>query len=218
MKLLRKNREARATSDDYYDERPLPDEAPEPQPENREERLEDPGPGDLSKRDYGAILKRAFKAFNADHMTNIAAALAYYAAFSIAPLLIIVVSIINFIYRADTLPQIQHQIAMVAGNSSRLEAKIGGITPDMLSLKGRWLLCPAYMRRLLTDYGFDGHPLRKDFPLTGFVEVRYDDQQKRVVYEPVKLNQEFRKFDFMSPWEGADYPLPGDEKATPKAN
>ncbi len=74
------------------------------------------------------------------------------------------------------------------------------------------------MRRLLTDYGFDGHPLRKDFPLTGFVEVRYDDQQKRVVYEPVRLSQEFRKFDFLSPWEGADYPLPGDEKATPKAN
>jgi len=73
------------------------------------------------------------------------------------------------------------------------------------------------MRRLLTDYGFDGHPLRKDFPLTGFVEVRYDDQEKRVVYEPVKLNQEFRKFDFLSPWEGADYPLPGDEKAEPKA-
>ncbi len=73
------------------------------------------------------------------------------------------------------------------------------------------------MRRLLTDYGFDGHPLRKDFPLTGFVEVRYDDQEKRVVYEPVRLNQEFRKFDFLSPWEGADYPLPGDEKATDKA-
>mgnify|MGYP001551267602 FL=1 len=70
------------------------------------------------------------------------------------------------------------------------------------------------MRRLLTDYGFDGHPLRKDFPLTGFVEVRYDDAEKRVVYEPVRLNQEFRKFDFLSPWEGADYPLPGDEKAT----
>jgi NADH-quinone oxidoreductase subunit C len=69
------------------------------------------------------------------------------------------------------------------------------------------------MRRLLTDYGFDGHPLRKDFPLTGFVEVRYDDQEKRVLYEPVRLNQEFRKFDFLSPWEGADYPvLPGDEK------
>jgi NADH-quinone oxidoreductase subunit C len=74
------------------------------------------------------------------------------------------------------------------------------------------------MRRLLTDYGFDGHPLRKDFPLSGFVEVRYDDQEKRVVYEPVRLNQEFRKFDFSSPWEGADYPvLPGDEKATDKA-
>jgi len=73
------------------------------------------------------------------------------------------------------------------------------------------------MRRLLTDYGFEGHPLRKDFPLTGFVEVRYDDQEKRVLYEPVRLNQEFRNFDFLSPWEGADYPLPGDEKAGPKA-
>lgn len=69
------------------------------------------------------------------------------------------------------------------------------------------------MRRLLTDYGFEGHPLRKDFPTTGFVEVRYDDQEKRVVYDPVRLNQEFRKFDFLSPWEGADYLLPGDEKA-----
>ena len=69
------------------------------------------------------------------------------------------------------------------------------------------------MRRLLTDYGFEGHPLRKDFPLTGFVEVRYDDEQKRVVYEPVKLTQEFRNFDFLSPWEGPHYGLPGDEKA-----
>jgi NADH-quinone oxidoreductase subunit C len=69
------------------------------------------------------------------------------------------------------------------------------------------------LRRILTDYGFDGHPLRKDFPLTGFHEVRYDDAEKRVVYEPVKLNQEFRNFDFLSPWEGADYVLPGDEKA-----
>ncbi|KIC56221.1 NADH dehydrogenase [Brevundimonas nasdae] len=72
------------------------------------------------------------------------------------------------------------------------------------------------MRRLLTDYGFEGHPLRKDFPMTGYVEVRYDEEQRRVVYEPVKLTQEFRTFDFLSPWEGADYPapvLPGDEKA-----
>jgi NADH-quinone oxidoreductase subunit C len=69
------------------------------------------------------------------------------------------------------------------------------------------------MRRLLTDYGFEGHPLRKDFPLTGFVELRYDDELKRVVYEPVRLTQEFRNFDFLSPWEGTDYALPGDEKA-----
>ncbi|MGI0524322.1 NADH-quinone oxidoreductase subunit C [Rhizobium giardinii] len=69
------------------------------------------------------------------------------------------------------------------------------------------------LRRILTDYGFEGYPLRKDFPTTGFVEVRYDDEAKRVVYEPVELKQEFRNFDFMSPWEGTDYVLPGDEKA-----
>jgi len=71
------------------------------------------------------------------------------------------------------------------------------------------------LRRILTDYGFDGHPLRKDFPLTGFVEVRYDDEAKRVIYEKVELKQEFRNFDFLSPWEGTDYVLPGDEKAKP---
>lgn len=76
------------------------------------------------------------------------------------------------------------------------------------------------LRRLLTDYGFQGHPLRKDFPMTGYVEVRYSEEEKRVVYEPVKLTQEFRNFDFLSPWEGADYavpPLPGDEKAAQAA-
>lgn len=76
------------------------------------------------------------------------------------------------------------------------------------------------MRRMLTDYGFEGHPLRKDFPMTGYVEVRYDEEQKRVVYEPVKLTQEYRSFDFLSPWEGAEYPaqvLPGDEKAAQAA-
>ena len=69
------------------------------------------------------------------------------------------------------------------------------------------------LRRLLTDYGFEGYPLRKDFPLTGFVEVRWDDELKRVVYDPVRLAQEFRNFDFLSPWEGPEYLLPGDEKA-----
>jgi len=71
------------------------------------------------------------------------------------------------------------------------------------------------LRRILTDYGFEGHPQRKDFPLTGYQELRYSEEDKRVVYEPVKLAQDFRSFDFMSPWEGAEYVLPGDEKAEP---
>ncbi len=73
------------------------------------------------------------------------------------------------------------------------------------------------LRRILTDYGFRGHPFRKDFPLTGYVEMRYSEEQKRVVYEPVSLSQDFRNFDFLSPWEGAGYILPGDEKARPEA-
>jgi NADH-quinone oxidoreductase subunit C len=73
------------------------------------------------------------------------------------------------------------------------------------------------LRRILTDYGFSGHPQRKDFPLTGYVELRYSEEQKRVVYEPVSLAQDFRSFDFASPWEGAEYVLPGDEKAQPEA-
>jgi NADH-quinone oxidoreductase subunit C len=73
------------------------------------------------------------------------------------------------------------------------------------------------LRRILTDYGFRGHPFRKDFPLSGYVELRYSEEQKRVIYEPVRLPQDFRAFDFLSPWEGAQYILPGDEKASPEA-
>lgn len=72
------------------------------------------------------------------------------------------------------------------------------------------------LRRILTDYGFEGHPQRKDFPLTGYTEVKYDEEKKRVVYEPVHLHQEFRNFDYLSPWEGTEYVLPGDEKAESK--
>lgn len=74
------------------------------------------------------------------------------------------------------------------------------------------------LRRLLTDYGFDGHPQRRDFPLTGYVEVRYDDELKRIVYEPVELRQEFRNFDFLSPWEGTEYNLPNENKGDEKAS
>ena len=116
-------------------------------------------------------------------------------------------------------------------NNMRIRIKVGveeeGAVPSVTALYSTaawferevWDLFGVYitdhpdLRRLLTDYGFEGHPLRKDFPLTGYVELRYDEEQKRVVYEPVKLTQEFRTFDFVSPWEGAENILPGDEKA-----
>lgn len=117
-------------------------------------------------------------------------------------------------------------------NNVRLLVKIpvseGEIIPSVISVysAAMWYERETYdmygilfgnnpdLRRILTDYGFEGHPLRKDFPLTGYTEVRYDLEQKRVVYEPVTLTQEFRNFDFESPWEGTQYVLPGDEKAT----
>jgi NADH-quinone oxidoreductase subunit C len=88
---------------------------------------------------------------------------------------------------------------------------------EVWDMYGIFFMYHPDLRRILTDYGFEGHPQRKDFPLTGYVELRYDEDQKRVVYEKVKLNQAYRSFDFLSPWEGTDYVLPGDEKAAPPA-
>jgi NADH-quinone oxidoreductase subunit C len=118
-------------------------------------------------------------------------------------------------------PWLNHRVRV------RTKTDAGSPVPSIVSLfpGADWFEREAYdlygvlfsghpdLRRLLTDYGFQGHPLRKDFPLTGFVELRYDDTQKRVVYEPVKLMQEYRSFDFLSPWEGMDSAIPGDEKA-----
>ncbi|WP_108809863.1 NADH-quinone oxidoreductase subunit C [Sphingorhabdus sp. Alg231-15] len=93
----------------------------------------------------------------------------------------------------------------------------GWLEREVFDLYGVLFDGNADLRRILTDYGFQGHPFRKDFPLTGYVEMRYSEEAKRVVYEPVKLAQDFRSFDFMSPWEGADYILPGDEKSDEKS-
>ncbi|MBC2666372.1 NADH-quinone oxidoreductase subunit C [Novosphingobium flavum] len=89
----------------------------------------------------------------------------------------------------------------------------GWLEREVFDMYGVFFAGNTDLRRILTDYGFEGHPFRKDFPLTGYVELRYSEEDKRVVYEPVKLAQDLRSFDFMSPWEGADYVLPGDEKA-----
>ncbi len=132
--------------------------------------------------------------------------------------------------RADRFEVVYHFLSMHENLRVRLKTTTDATTtvPSIVSVfpAANWYEREAFdlygilfeghpdLRRLLTDYGFSGHPLRKDFPLTGFVEVRYDEEQKRVVYEPVKLPQEFRSFDFLSPWEGApNAPLPGDEKA-----
>ncbi|HRE62054.1 MAG TPA: NADH-quinone oxidoreductase subunit C [Micropepsaceae bacterium] len=131
--------------------------------------------------------------------------------------------------RANRFDVVYHLLSMHQNQRIRLKVETDETTPvpsvvevfsaanwyerEAFDLYGILFANHPDLRRILTDYGFSGHPLRKDFPLTGFVEVRYDDDLKRVVNEPVKLVQEFRNFDFMSPWEGAKYVLPGDEKA-----
>lgn len=136
---------------------------------------------------------------------------------------------VDYPERENRFDVVYHLLSLTRNMRIRLKLETDEVTP-VPSVVGifpgaHWFEREAYdmygiafdghpdLRRLLTDYGFQGHPLRKDFPTTGYVEVRYDETQKRVVYEPVKLAQEMRSFDFQSPWEGTDYVLPGDEKA-----
>lgn len=136
---------------------------------------------------------------------------------------------VDYPQRAERFEVVYHLLSMQLNHRIRVKlfvdedtpvASIAGIFPvadwferEAFDMYGIVFSGHPDLRRLLTDYGFEGYPLRKDFPLTGYVEVRWDEEQKRVVYEPVELVQEFRDFDFMSPWEGAKYVIPGDEKA-----
>jgi NADH-quinone oxidoreductase subunit C len=142
---------------------------------------------------------------------------------------IIDVTAVDWPQRESRFDVVYHFLSPTKNARLRVKAEVGETTsvPSIIEVfpGAHWFERETYdlygivftghpdMRRLLTDYGFEGHPLRKDFPLTGFVEVRFDDETKRVVYDRVKLAQEFRNFDFLSPWEGTDYVLPGDEKA-----
>lgn len=130
--------------------------------------------------------------------------------------------------RPNRFDVVYHLLSMHTNGRVRVKTSVSemGMVPSLITIypAANWFEREVYdlfgilfsghpdLRRILTDYGFRGHPLRKDFPTTGYTEVRYDEVQKRVVYEPVKLVQEYRQFDFMSPWEGAHYILPGDEK------
>ena len=130
--------------------------------------------------------------------------------------------------RSTRLDVVYHFLSMYRNHRIRVKVKVGEdeMVPSLIDLypAANWFEREVFdmfgilfsghpdLRRILTDYGFRGHPLRKDFPTTGYTEVRYDEALKRVVYEPVSLVQEYRQFDFMSPWEGAEYILPGDQK------
>ncbi|WP_420005841.1 NADH-quinone oxidoreductase subunit C [Arenibacterium sp. LLYu02] len=138
------------------------------------------------------------------------------------------ITAVDYPERAKRFDVVYHLLSMYQNQRIRLRASIRDedMVPSIVDVhpSANWFEREVFdmfgilftghpdLRRLLTDYGFRGHPLRKDFPTTGYTEVRYDEAQKRVVYEPVSLVQEYRQFDFMSPWEGADYILPGDEK------
>jgi len=138
---------------------------------------------------------------------------------------------VDYPSRVERFDVVYHLLAMNTNQRIRVKVTAGEETPvpsavpvfpcanwlerEVWDMYGVFFTDHPDLRRILTDYGFDGHPLRKDFPLTGYVEVRYDVEQKRVIYEPVKLTQDFRTFDFLSPWEGIQKLLPGDEKASP---
>ncbi|WP_126975764.1 NADH-quinone oxidoreductase subunit C [Frigidibacter oleivorans] len=142
------------------------------------------------------------------------------------------ITAVDYPTRAERFDMVYHFLSMYRNHRIRVkvpvreEDMVPSITP--IHISANWFEREVFdmfgilfsghpdLRRILTDYGFRGHPLRKDFPTTGYTEVRYDEEQKRVVYEPVKLVQEYRMFDFMSPWEGAQYVLPGDDKAGDK--
>ena len=143
------------------------------------------------------------------------------------------ITAVDYPARAKRFDVVYHFLSMYQNHRVRLKVEvreedmvpsISGVHPsanwferEIFDMFGILFSGHPDLRRILTDYGFRGHPLRKDFPTTGYTEVRYDEVQKRVVYEPVKLVQEYRQFDFMSPWEGAEYILPGDEKSGEKA-
>ncbi len=136
---------------------------------------------------------------------------------------------VDYPEREERFEIVYNLLSLTNNNRIRVKVQTGDETPvpsvtgvfsaanwwerEALDLYGIYFSGHPDLRRILSDYGFEGHPLRKDFPLTGYVEMRYDDDKKRVVYEPVKLTQEFRNFDFLSPWEGVQNLLPGDEKA-----
>ncbi|MDW4548187.1 NADH-quinone oxidoreductase subunit C [Defluviimonas sp. D31] len=138
------------------------------------------------------------------------------------------ITAVDYPERAQRFDVVYHFLSMYQNTRIRVRAQVreDEMVPSIIGIhpSANWFEREVYdmfgiiftghpdMRRILTDYGFRGHPLRKDFPTTGYTEVRYDEALKRVVYEPVKLTQDYRQFDFMSPWEGAEYILPGDEK------